>query len=77
MPIWQVKMGQYFMKYQPHNWKMHGVPEDFNLESVFGGIMDVFGEFHIVSKLRFSCSVSFSIVIMSSSTLLFLQVCTL
>lgn len=57
LPIWQVKMVQYFLKYQPNNWKLHGVPEVFNFEFWMGKMMDIVGEFHIVSKLRFCCRV--------------------
>jgi len=59
LTMWQIKMVHYFLKYHPHIWKMHGVPETFDIEMFLRNAMSVVGEFHIVSKLRFCCRVSF------------------
>ncbi|CAL8123682.1 unnamed protein product [Orchesella dallaii] len=55
MTMWQVKMVHYFLKYHPHTWKMHGVPETFDIGTFLANTMSIVGEFHIVSKLRFCC----------------------
>ncbi|ODN04560.1 Receptor-transporting protein 3 [Orchesella cincta] len=55
MTMWQIKMVHYFLKFHPHTWKMHGVPETFDIATFLRNTMSIVGEFHIVSKLRFCC----------------------